>query len=500
MAEEQEKQTPHFDRHDNSKSSTDTMTTASELHRLEARLPLSTFRYRRLFSAVWSGAAVRLLSAALTLVSLPLAVRYLGAERYGVWASIASTVVWINLLDLGIANTLTNHISHAFALDDKPSAARYFTNALALTLVVSVIAGVALAAVFPRINWVALFNVSAAVSASEVNATVAVAATLMLLGLPCNLAGKLLAGHQELHRNNLAICAGTVAGVAGLALGIVLRVSMPLLFVMSAGYLTFASLATLLVTVLWAKPWLRPRTSLIDRSAIRELLDSGSSFFLIQVAAVVVFSSDNLVVSHYLGAAEVTPYSVTWRLVGLAALLQSLIFPALWPAYAEAYARRDYGWIRRTFALTMKGTVALNLAGVLMLILLGRTVIRLWAGPAAVPTAHLLLAMGVWALINGFMSVESCLLAALSRTREQAVLSIVAAVVNIMLSIALVQHVGSVGVIGGTILSYLLVLVVPQSMIVRGLFRRELAVEDTNTFAKHSTLSSRAERSGVEGI
>src|SRR5208283_441801 len=108
----------------------------------------------------------------------------------------------------------------------------------------------------------------------------------------------------------------------------------------------------------------------------------------------------------------------TWRLVGLAALLQSLIFPALWPAYAEAYARRDYGWIRRTFALTMKGTVALNLAGVLMIILLGRTVIRLWAGSAAVPTAHLLLAMGVWALINGFMSVESCLLAALSRTRE----------------------------------------------------------------------------------
>ncbi len=92
----------------------------------------------------------------------------------------------------------------------------------------------------------------------------------------------------------------------------------------------------------WAKPWLLPRPSLIDRRAIRELLSSGSSFFLIQVAGVVVFSSDNLVVSHYLGAAEVTPYSVTWRLVGVAALLPSLIFPALWPAYAEAYARRDF--------------------------------------------------------------------------------------------------------------------------------------------------------------
>ena len=104
----------------------------------------------------------------------------------------------------------------------------------------------------------------------------------------------------------------------------------------------------------------------------------------------------------------------------------------------------------------------------------GRAVIRIWAGPAAVPTTQLLLAMGVWALISGFMSVESCLLAALNRTREQAVLSIVAAGGNVVLSIVLVRHIGSVGVIGGTVLSYLFVLVVPQSLIVRGLFKKEL--------------------------
>ena len=82
------------------------------------------------------------------------------------------------------------------------------------------------------------------------------------------------------------------------------------------------------------------------------------------------------------------------------------------------------------------------------------------------PTFSLLLAMGVWALISGFMSVESCLLAALNRIREQAALSIVAAVVNIALSIALVRHIGSLGVIGGTILSYVFVLVIPQSVLV----------------------------------
>jgi O-antigen/teichoic acid export membrane protein len=277
--------------------------------------PFLTSRYSRILHAVWSGAAARLVSSALTLVSLPLTVRYLGAERYGVWATITSTAVWINLLDLGIANTLTNHISRAFALKDKTYAARYLTNALALTAGFAAAAGTAFALVFPRVNWIALFNVSADVDPHEVRSTVAAAVGLMLLGLPCSLAGKLLAGYQELHRYNFALCAGAVTSVMGLALGIALRVSMPVLCVMSAGCLTFVSLTTLLVTLTWAKPWLRPQPSLLQRSAIKELLGSGSSFFLIQVAGVIVFSSDNLVVSHYLGAAEVTPYSVTWRLV-----------------------------------------------------------------------------------------------------------------------------------------------------------------------------------------
>jgi len=43
-------------------------------------------------------------------------------------------------------------------------------------------------------------NVSAPASAAEVTHTVEAAVALMLLALPCNLIGKVLAGYQELHR------------------------------------------------------------------------------------------------------------------------------------------------------------------------------------------------------------------------------------------------------------------------------------------------------------
>jgi O-antigen/teichoic acid export membrane protein len=147
-------------------------------------------------------------------------------------------------------------------------------------------------------------------------------------------------------------------------------------------------------------------------------------------------------------------------------VLQSLLFPALWPAYAEARARGDSAWIRRTYSMTMKGALALNVTFAVAAVMFGQTLIRLWAGRAAVPPRSLLLAMAGWSVISGCMTVQSCLLAALNRTRLQAALSMVAAALNLGISIALVTRIGSLGVILGTILSYALVLVIPQTLTV----------------------------------
>ena len=421
----------------------------------------------RVAAAVSSGAVARVLSSLVTLASLPLAVRYLGAERFGVWATIASTVVFLNLLDLGIASTLTNHIAHSYAVGDRTYAAQYTANSLVLSIAVASITGAALAAAWPHIDWIKLLNVSASVSRPDVSRTVAVAIALVLVGLPASLCGRVFAGYQEVHLGNLVVVAGTVANLTGLLMGIALRVSMPTLFVMAAGGTTLCNISVLVGVLVWQKPWLRPRLSLLGWPITRRLLGAGAGFFFIQIAGAIVFSSDNVVVSHYLGAAQVTPYSVTWRLVGLSALAQGLLFSALWPAYSEAYAKGDYGWMRRVFRTTLRATLALTLVFALLLVAAGRPLIRWWVGEAAVPSVVLLAAMALWAVISNCMTVESCLLAAVNRTRSQGVLSLLAAALNLLLSITLVQRIGAVGVIAGTILSYLFVLVVPQSLIVR---------------------------------
>jgi hypothetical protein len=69
--------------------------------------------------------------------------------------------------------------------------------------------------------------------------------------------------------------------------------------------------------------------------------------------------------------------------------------------------------------------------------------------------------------------------------------------VNIGLSLLLVRHIGCLGVIGGTILSYLIVLVVPQSLIVWGVFRKELAVEAVES---HKPVFANRSWPGQEGV
>ena len=396
--------------------------------------------------------------------------RYLGAERYGVWATVASIAVWINLLDLGIANSLTNAISCAFARQDLAEAARAFTNALAVTCGAAVLAGGAFLLIARRVNWIAVFNASPRVS-NEIWWTLLVAVLIMLIGLPLNLMSKVLAGYQELHTYNQAVGTGAVCSLLGLAFGVWLRVSMPMLFLLSFGSIAAVNCGLFVWVVGWHKPWLRPRAKYLSANTARELLSSGWAFLLIQIAAIVVFSSDNIVVAHYLGAAEVTPYSVTWRVVGLGTILQSLLFPALWPAYAEAQARGDVMWIRRTFSAAMRGTVALNVAWAATLIVFGRLAIRLWAGPAAVPPLSLITAMAIWGIIGATTTAQSCLLGALNRMRTQAVLSVMAAALNLAISLVLVTRIGSLGVILGTIISYIVVLVVPQTVIVGSTLR-----------------------------
>ncbi len=397
-----------------------------------------------------------------SVASIPIMAQYLGAEQFGVWMTISTAVSMLLVLDLGIANALVNFVSEAYANDDREHASTYSTTAFAVMVVVACLFGALAYGLWPHIQWFSLLHLKSAAEVPIVSHAWAAAVAVFLFGMPAGLALKILGGYQELRSANLFTSAGSVSSLVLIFLLVKHHAGLTTLVAASFGALVGANLLCLLWLWYVHKPWLLPKVAHLSRSAAQRMLQSGGSFFVLQIAALLAFNSANLIVTHYLGPVEVASYSVAWRLTSFAAVGQSVITPALWPAYAEAFARSDIAWVRRTFYRTMWVTMLVAVAFCLLFGLAGRWIIARWASRAAVPSEHLLLLMCSWVLLNTLMNNTSVILVGKGQIQIQAWISIVAAVLNVVLSVHWVQRVGAAGAILGTIVSYLLVIVLPQ--------------------------------------
>lgn len=428
-------------------------------------------RLSRIFKGGLTGFAGKGMAMVVSAITLPLAVRYLGPLQYGIWVTISTTVVMLSVLDLGIANSLTNFISKAYAMEDEEMARDYFATAFWVTIGISLLLGVAVWLGWRVIDWQTFFHLRNAHLASEARTCVAISLCFFLLSLPLNLANRVLSGYQQVHVANYFAMGNSLLGLVAIVGVILAKGSLvDLMAAYCVAMLTGSVLLNFWLCV-WHKPWLRPHFQAVRKGVVRELFGEGALFFVLQLSGLIVFNSDNLVIMHYMGASDVTPYSVAWRLTGYASMMQSLLIPALWPAFAEAYHRRDLTWVRTNYRRTMNWTIlAVGLvAGCIGLF--GRQIIRIWAGPVAVPDSALLWSMCFWAVLVSVTINQALLMAATQRIQLQAATASLAAVVNLIFSIILVQRIGAIGVLIATIGSYLVFILVPQEWEIRRILR-----------------------------
>ncbi len=423
-----------------------------------------------------SAAAVRGLGMLATLVTVPMTMSYLGAERYGAWMTIVSLLGWLSIADLGVGNHLTNALSSALGRGDAATARS------AISTGFFVLAGVAagvLAVGLPVwwvVPWTKVFNVRSAAAGSEAGSATAVALILFCIGLPLMVVDRVYVAAQRGAAGNAWSAVGIVASVAAILVGVRTRGGVPALVAATMGTTLVIKLANAGWLFGREHPELWPAIACVSRRGARAFVGRSAEFFLVQVAALVLFSTDNLVIAAVLGARQVAPYSVTWTLFALSNALLTLAFPYLWSAYADAMARGDANWVVRTLKLSLVGSTLAASVVLVPMIWYGRRIIELWAGSDAVPDAATVAWMAAWNLILAPAMSISCFLNAAGRTRVQAWAGLVAAPANIVASILLARRHGGAGVIAATVITYAAFVMLPTSLAALREVRRFRAV------------------------
>ena len=431
------------------------------------RLRLSDSRMSRVLLGSVTALFGRGLAVLVNAVLLPVILRYLGKLEFGIWITISTSVLMLSVLDLGIANTLTNFIAEAHAEEDQDKAVRFYATAFWITSAAVILLFPLCYVGWNAISWGAVFHVSDALQIQHARTCVAVAVAFFLVSLPLTLANKVFAGYQQVHFANAFAMVSSVLSLVAILTTIALHGTIVYLMVSYCAAMLVGTCSLNLWLHFWQRPWLMPRLQSVHLAAAQSLFGQGFLFFIIQCTGLVVFSTDNLVITHYLGPAQVTPYSFAWRLTSYATMVQAIMLPSLWPAFSEAYHKRELDWVVSTYrSVTRKSLAAVGLAA-LVIGFSGRLIIRLWAGSNAVPSQRLLWLMAVFNLIMAATTNQAFLLNATRRLRLEAIVAVLAAGVNLTLSIFFVQRIGTEGVIASTIFSFLVFMIVPQEFEVR---------------------------------
>lgn len=446
-----------------------TLSTLLSRQNLEGNRSLQ--RYRNVLLAGMTASAGRGISVITSILTVRMTYNYLGAERYGMWMTITSVIAMFGFADLGLNNGLINMVANATGRDDTPGARRAISSTFLLLCAAVAALTVVSGLVFTFITPAKLFNVTSTMAVREAGPALIAFYLCFAIQLPLGSVRGTQSGLQKGFHNNLWAMLGTSGALVAMLVAVYRHFSLPLLVLCVSGPPVIASALNGIELFGFSHPELRPSFGYFSRDAARDGLRTGLMYFLLQISFTIGMQTDNVVIAQIMGASSVAAYAVPARMFNLVTSFLIMVSGSMLPAYAEAQARGDYQWIRKSFHRVLLFGTLCTLPITLLLVLFGNKILALWVGPGVQASLPLLAILGVQCLIYAYLQPINFLLNGLGQFRVQVICALINAVVNLGLTILFVRRFGIVGAVMGTSISFLLVTVIPLSIEIARVFR-----------------------------
>jgi O-antigen/teichoic acid export membrane protein len=287
-----------------------------------------------------------------------------------------------------------------------------------------------------------------------------------LINVPVGVVQRIQRGYQEGFANNIWQVVGSLLGLVGVLVAILLRAGLPWLVFAMAGSPVLTTILNGIVLFGFQRPWLCPQISGFTVGAARRILSTGLLFFALQVATAIGYQSDNIVLARILGADAVVHYAVPLKLFSFVPVVLGFVLMPLWPAYGESIARGDVIWVRKTLIGSLAISLLIDIPIVSFLVVFGRPLVHLWVGPDVTPSPLLLVGLGAWSLLAGLGGPLAMFLNGLEVMGFQTVCAMLMGLSNIVISVFLVRRIGVSGVIYGSIIAQILFILLPSAFYV----------------------------------
>lgn len=399
----------------------------------------------------------------LTFLLVPLTIRYIGAVEYGVWITLLSIFSWISLIEVGFGNGLRNRLSESLAKNNLKAARIYVSTAYLIMIIITILLVILTCLILPSISLQSALNTTYSITEN----TLKLLSLILIAGIGLNMALALFKSVAFSLQIPVVEASSQSLTLLISVLGIFLLLQNEFSSIIRLGVLYASGLiASSLVfsAIVFKKvPDIIPRFKYVSLKKTRPMMSLGFGYLVIQVSAMIIYSTDNIIISHILNPEYVTTYSTTMKLFMGFNLLQVIILTPLWSAYTDAYIKKELGWIKKT--LLQMIVLMLPFAGLITLTAYHcQRLVAVWIGKTLniqIPST-LIWFLALYTFLLLWNNIFGYLLSGIGKIRLSSIIFVFAAIINIPLSIYFAKYLemGMAGIALGTICS-----LVPSSIL-----------------------------------
>jgi len=377
-------------------------------------------------------------SALLGYILVPISLKFLGPERYGLWAVLGSVFMWLGLLNMGYGGGLRFHLARSLAKNETVLARQYVSTTYALFGIISILLLAVFFGLNNFINWSVLFNTPAAL-VHEMNTTVVVMVVFFSINFIISLGRIVLVADQRNSSADFFTMLANALTIAGIAPALYFFPSSLVLYcLLVRGPALLSNIVMSLFIYAGKYRFIRPSFKQISFKLARSYSGVSTKFMYMQVAFILAIVANNILIAHLLGPSQVTVYNIALQYISVGTFLFRMLVAPSGSAMIEAHAVKDKTWIKKTLFFFIKVWIFL-IIGLIGMTLVSPWVYPLWIGDSVnIPLRLTFIVMVSEVLIN-WNSIFSSHVVGTGRLFMVMVLATLRIVIHIPLAIFMVR-------------------------------------------------------------
>ena len=394
------------------------------------------------------GIGLKGVSILTSLIMVPLTIGYVSPELYGVWITLSSIMAWLSFLDVGFTQGLKNRLAEAIAADEWEKGKALVSTTYFVMIMIFTPLCIILALLTPYVPWTALLN-SDSIYEPEIIRTMQVLVFFFCIQMVVNVLVSVAAAFQKVALSSSFSVVGNV--LALLVIFVLVRTCPPSMVALSVAIGALPVLTTLVAGVWLFNGSFKQVAPSLTKAYVKteymgNLLNLGIKFFIINIQAVVLYQTTNVLISYVSSPLQVTYYNIAFRYLNVAMMFYTIITAPLWPAYTDAYARNDFEWMKR-IRRKMTKILLLSVLGCLLMIAVSEPVYQLWIGDEVAVPMSMTLVVGAYVVVYCWMTLNGTLIVGIGKVYLETIVVFVGMLVHVPLALGLSQVMGAYGVI-----------------------------------------------------